>query len=108
MGLDAKARRRWLGGLALVTALVMLVAEQTVLKGRLSPVASLVYFLVCLVLTALALVAAVLDLRALRRQEREKQRDLLQQTLKTIETDANSRRGRRPANDKRRPADLGK
>ena len=95
MGLDAKATRRWLGALALVTAMAMLVAEETLLKGRLSLLASLLFWLACLALTATAMAAALLDLRALRRQSREKQRNLLQETLKDIQLDAKSRTRRR-------------
>jgi hypothetical protein len=100
MGFDATARRRWLGALALVAALGMVLAGETVLKGRLQAPALLVYFLLCLSLTALAMSAALLDLRALRRQSRDKQRDLFQETLKSIEKDAKSRSGRRAASGK--------
>ena len=92
MGFDATARRRWGGALALAAALLMVVAQETVLKGRLSAPASLGYSLICLGLTALAMVAALLDLRALRRRSRDQQRDLFEQTLKTIETEAKARR----------------
>jgi hypothetical protein len=53
------------------------------------------YWLICLILTTAAIMIAFLDARALRRQTREEARDLLQTTLKEIETDAKARR-RRP------------
>jgi hypothetical protein len=80
--------------LALGVALAMLVAGETVLKERLSPAATLAYSLICLSLTALAMVVAILDLRALRHRSRQQQRDLFEQTLKTIETEAKARRRR--------------
>jgi len=94
MGFDATTRRRWLGILLLVAALGMLIAGETVLQGRLENVNFVLYWLLCLVLTTGAIIVAFLDARALRQQTRAEARDLLQSTLKEIETDAKSRRGR--------------
>ena len=94
MGFDATARRRWLGILVLVLALAMLIAGETVLQGRLHELTFLGYWLVCLLLTSAAIVIAFLDARALRRQTRDEARDLLQSTLKEIETEARARRSR--------------
>jgi hypothetical protein len=94
MGFDATTRRRWLGILVLVAALGMLIAGETVLQGRLENVTFVLYWLVCLLLTTAAIVIAFLDARALRRQTRDEARDLLQNTLKEIETEAKARRGR--------------
>jgi hypothetical protein len=101
MGLDATARRRWLGGGALAGALVMLICGETVLQGRLKPFDFVIYWLLCFVLTGVAIIAAVRDLRALQRRTREQQRDLLQSALKEIENEAQRRqqateRGQRP------------
>ena len=63
MALDVTVRRRWFGALVVAVALAMLVAGQTILCGRLKPVEFVVYWLVCLVLTGLAIVAAFRDLR---------------------------------------------
>jgi hypothetical protein len=93
MGFDARARRRWLGILVLIAALGMLIAGESVLQGRLQNVNFVLYWLLCFVLTATAIIIAFLDARALRRQTREEARDLLQSTLKEIETDAKTRRG---------------
>jgi peptidoglycan/LPS O-acetylase OafA/YrhL len=93
MGFDATTRRRWLGILVLIAALAMLIAGETVLQGRLQNVPFVLYWLLCLILTAAAIIIAFLDARALRRQTREEARDLLQSTLKEIETDAKARRG---------------
>jgi membrane protein implicated in regulation of membrane protease activity len=94
MAFDATARRRWLGALVLLTALGMLVAGETILKGKLENLAFLFYWLGCLAFTCLAIVIAFLDARALRRQTRDAQHDLFKATLKQIEAEAKARNGR--------------
>ena len=98
MGLDATARRRWFGGGVLAGALAMLICGETVLQGRLSAFAFTLYWLICFVLTGVAMVVAFRDLRALQRRTRKQQRDLLQNTLKEIELEAR-RRGHAPERD---------
>ena len=92
MGLDVRARRRWFGAAALVGALGMLVAGETVLRGRLSVESFLLYWLVCFLLTGSAVFAAFLDVRALQREIRQEQRELLDVTLKKIEREAKGKR----------------
>jgi hypothetical protein len=92
MGLDARARRRWFGGAALAAALGMLIAGETVLRGRLSAESFLLYWLVCFLLTGSAIFAAFLDVRALQREIRREQRDLLDVTLEKIEREARGKR----------------
>jgi len=99
MKLDATARRRWFGGLVLLGALAMLVCGETVLKGRLQPVAFLVYWLVCVLLTGLALVAAIRDLRHVQYRIRQEQRELLESTLKQIEAEAGGKRPNSQSNN---------
>ena len=94
MALDATARRRWFGALALLAALAILIGGETLLKGKLGGLGFMFYWLVCLVFTCLAIVIAFLDARALRRQTRQTQDDLFDATLKQIETEAKARRGR--------------
>jgi membrane protein implicated in regulation of membrane protease activity len=91
MALDATARRRWLGAATLLAALAMLICGETVLKGRLGDLGFLAYWLVCLVLTGLAVVVAFLDVRALGRRTRQEQRDLFEKTLRQIETEARAK-----------------
>ena len=88
MGLDATARRRWIGALALGAALGMLVAGETILKGRLQSTGFLVYWLICFVFTGLAIVVAFLDAHALQHRTRREQRDLFEATLRQIEKEA--------------------
>jgi membrane protein implicated in regulation of membrane protease activity len=99
MGLDATARRRWLGALMLLTALGMLVAGETVLKNRLKDLAFLLYWLLCFAFTSLAIVMAYLDVRALQRRTRREAHELLQTTLKDIQTEARSKPRRMGKND---------
>ena len=94
MALDATGRRRWIGAAVLLTALAMLAGGETALKGRLGEIAFLAYWLACLALTGLAIFIAFLDVRALQRRTRQEHRDLLDSTLKEIETDARRRKSK--------------
>jgi|SRR4051812_6403785 hypothetical protein len=85
MGLGSTSKRRWVGAIVIVAAVVMLICGQTVLKTSLSGVVYLAYWLVCFLLTGLAVLIAFLDVRALQYRIREEQRDLLETTLKKIE-----------------------
>ena len=100
MALDATARRRWFGALVLIAALGMLIGGETVLKGKLRGVGFMFYWLACLAFTCLAILIAVLDARALRRQIHEAQHELFDATLKQIETDAKAK-ARRPDRKRR-------
>ena|SRR5579864_524310 len=88
MGLDATTRRRRFGVLMLAAALLMLVAGQTVLKNRLKDLGFLMYWLGCLVFTAIAIVVAYIDARSLQRRGRREARELLENTLGEIQKDA--------------------
>ena len=94
MAFDATARRRWFGALVLLAALGMLIGGETVLKGKLGGLGFMLYWLVCLVFTGLAIVIAFLDARALQRRTRQDQHDLFETTLKEIETEAKAKRRR--------------
>jgi hypothetical protein len=94
MGLDASARRRWSGVLALGAALLMLVAGQTVLRGKLTGGGYLLYWLLCLVLTSLAILIAFADVRATSHEIRRQERALLEDTIKEIETEAKNRQSK--------------
>jgi hypothetical protein len=99
MALGPTARRRWFGALVLLAALGMLLGGETVLKGKLGGLGFMFYWLVCFALTGLAIVIALLDVRALQRQTRQEEQDLFETTLKEIQTEAKAR-PRRP--DRRR------
>ena len=95
MRLDPTARRRWFGGLVLFSAAAMLICGLTVLQGRLSPSVFVLYWPVCFLLTGIAVLVAFRDFRSLQQRAREEQRDLLEKTLRDIETEAR-RRARKP------------
>jgi hypothetical protein len=86
MGTDASGRRRWFGALILIVAMLMLVAGETVLKGRLTGLTFVVYWLACFGLTGMAMLVAILDLRAIRQRTQEEQRVFLEKAVKEIET----------------------
>ena len=99
MPLNTTVRRRWVGVLCLGGAVLMLAAGQTVLRDRLHDIAFLVYWMICFGFTGLAVAVALLDARANRRRLREERRDLLEATLKDIQSAA---QGRRQAKGKQR------
>jgi uncharacterized membrane protein len=77
--------RRWLGIICLVTAIVMLIAGETILREQLTGVGMLVYWLTCFAITGLAALLAIRDVVQVRRENRAEQRKLLEQTLQEVE-----------------------
>jgi len=69
----------------------MLVAGQTTLLPRLQGELFFIYWLVCLVLTGVAIVTAFVDARATRTEIKKQERSLLEQTIKQIQDDAQAR-----------------
>jgi hypothetical protein len=102
MGLGPTARRRWFGAIVLGVALLMLILGETVLKGKMSDVAFVLYWLFCFVLTGLAIVIAFRDVKAVHNEVRSEQRTLLESTLKEIESDARNRQGQAKGNGGKR------
>jgi hypothetical protein len=80
-----KRRRRWLGAISLVIAVLMLIAGETVLKGRFSPWLFIAYWALCFCLTVLAIAVALLDFRSLSARTRADHKALLEETLRGIE-----------------------
>jgi hypothetical protein len=91
MSLNPRARRRWFGVLCLLVAVGMMVAGETVLQGRLSPVGSLIYWITCFIVTALAAMTALLDAARVRAESRIEQRALIEETLRRIEVEKRAR-----------------
>ena len=83
--MNTKTRRRWFGSLCLLVAIVMLVAGETVLKGRLTALEFVAYWLVCFVATVLAICAALLDARAVREEAHAEQRALIENAVRKIQ-----------------------
>jgi hypothetical protein len=92
MGLDATARRRWFGALVLIAALAMLICGQTFLQGKMKPLGFLFYWLMCFILTGVAALVALRDLRDLKHRTRQLERELLESTLKDIENESRIRK----------------
>lgn len=91
MALDANARRRWFGTIAVLAALAMVICGETVLRDRLGPFTTLIYWLVCMIFTGVAVMMAFLDVRALGQRTRQEQRALFEATLKKIKSDVDAR-----------------
>lgn len=83
--MNPKTRRRWFGALCLLAAIALLGAGETVLQGRLSALGFVAYWLVCFVVTVLAIYAALLDARAVRQETQAEQRALFKNTLQKIQ-----------------------
>ena len=83
MTYNSTARRRWFGSVCLLIAIALLVADEYFFKG-LNGVVFLMYWLACFVFTMLAICAAYLDVRSLRRATRDEQRALFENTLQNI------------------------
>jgi heme exporter protein D len=99
MGHKADLRRRWMGAVFLGTALLMLIAGETVLKHRMRAVPLLIYYLVLILFLGLAIFVALLDLAVVRFRAREEQRALLEDALKDIAREKEVRSGKTPPKD---------
>jgi len=87
-------RRRLLGGIFLGAALLMLIAGETVLRDSLHAMGFIVYWLVCVAFTGLAILVAFLDLSAVRHRARGEQRALVEETLQEISRSENAKAGK--------------
>lgn len=88
---DWTNRRRWIGAGALVIALGLLVLGQTALESRLRGENFLVYWSVCLAATGVAVITALLDVKALRHRARREQHDLLETALRNVQKGADQK-----------------
>ena len=93
MSLTNKSRRRWFGAICLLSAIAMLIAGQTALKGRMAPLAFVSYWSACFILTAIAGCVALIDASRVRTEQRDAQRDLIESTIQEIEREKRSRKG---------------
>jgi len=88
---NAKARRRWFGASCLLAAIAMLIVGETLLDEHLAGIWFIGYWFACFIFTVLAICAAMLDARALRREIRQEHSDLIKSTFSGIEEQKNSR-----------------
>jgi hypothetical protein len=80
--LDSRAaRRRWFGAFFLTSATALLIWGQTVFEPYLSGLGFICYWLICFLLTVMAIVTALTDAVMLRRQSRKERRALIERTL---------------------------
>lgn len=93
MSNPAMARRRWFGLFYLGLAAGMLIWGQTVLKSALDGLVFMIYWTAVFVLTVMAMVTALLDIRAVRRQARSERRDLLKESITQAESQQKPPRG---------------
>jgi hypothetical protein len=97
---SADARRRWFGALFIVLAGGMLIWGQTLLKGSLHGAIFLVYWLLCFLFTALSMVVAILDIRAMKKHIRDEQNTLFLEAF-TKPRDKTEIQSRDPASAKK-------
>jgi membrane protein implicated in regulation of membrane protease activity len=76
---------RCLSLMFLCITVIMLIAGQTILKPHLHQQAYIYYWLTCFVFTGLTFIAALLDLRSVRRRSREEQKELIRKTLHNLD-----------------------
>ncbi len=82
MSNPADARRRWFGAFFLIMAAGMLVWGETLLKPHLKGRVFVLYWIGCFLFTGLAILVALLDMRAIRRRTIEQQRELIEKSLR--------------------------
>ena len=68
----------------LIISVVMLILGETVLRSSLTKVPFIIYWMICFIFTAMAIVFAFLDVAGVQRQAREQQRELLEKTIHEI------------------------
>src|SRR5438445_309793 len=81
------------GLIFLGVALLMLVLGETVLRQSLGKVAFVIYWMVCFIFTALAILFSFLDVAGVQRQARAQQRELLEKTIGDIVRQKEAKRG---------------
>lgn len=88
MAQNWKCRRRWVGAVSLLGALALLVLGQTALESKLQGITFLLYWSLCLAATGVAVITALLDVRALQHRARAEQRNLLETALQDVQSGA--------------------
>lgn len=97
--MNAKFLRRACGSLGLIVAVVMLMAGETNPAPDANRVAFLGYWLACFGFAMLAMGAAILDLRAVRREARAAQRSLVETALHNLQAEKQRREAGLARND---------
>jgi len=77
--------RRVFGTTFLLIAALQIALGLTVLRERLTPVGTLLFWTMCLIMTFGAIVCALMDAMANLRESRRERRDLLESTLRDVD-----------------------
>lgn len=85
------SRRRKLGAVFLLISIAMLIAGETILKSRLAGIPFLIYWMGCFLCTSLAIFVALIDMIRVRAESREAQRDLIESTVREVESERQRR-----------------
>jgi|SRR5579862_1580476 len=88
---DIPHRKR--GMVFLGIASFMLILGETVLRHSLGKVPFVIYWMVCFIFTALAILFSFLDVAGVQRQARAQQRELLEKTIGEIVRQKEAKRG---------------
>jgi hypothetical protein len=89
---DIPHRKR--GMTFLIISVVMLILGETVFHSSLSKISFIIYWMVCFVVTGMAVLFAFLDVAGVQRQAREQQRELLEKTIEEIARQKEAKAGR--------------
>jgi hypothetical protein len=81
MKIGSMSVRRFISGLFLLAALLMLALGFTVFSKNLTGKSFVIYWLTCLLFTGVAAILALIDITVIRRKLQKEQRDLIQSTL---------------------------
>jgi hypothetical protein len=93
VGRKQDIRRRVIGAIFLVAAIVMVVTGETFLRDKLraNPAYFVLFWMICVVLLGLAVLIAILDMAVVRRQIHDEQQELLETTIRQIEREKSRR-----------------
>lgn len=81
MKIGSVRARRFFSGIFLLAALLMLGSGLTVFSPALKGATFITYWLICFLLTGIAAIVALVDVVLIRRELKQKQRDLIESTL---------------------------
>ena len=79
--------RRFVGGLLLLGALLMLLLGLTTFSPALKGIAFIIYWLICYLLTGGAALMAIIDFACIRRDMKKQQTELMESTLAAARAD---------------------
>jgi hypothetical protein len=86
------SKMRWLSGILLAVAVLMLILGETVLAKSLAGKTFVFYWLGCFVCTGLAAIAAILDFFSLQRRARIQQKEIMEKVFRDVAKDDSHRR----------------